>query len=116
MQIIIHRCVYWTDDRGQQQERHGLKAQVVSAAFGAGIGLIVDPGNDPWLPHEMTLFVNQSGCLVVCLPWQKVADETPQHAVDLWLWHEFGWRPVTRWDHYTATFEDVAKNDGRVTA
>lgn len=76
--------------------------------------MIIDSGNDPYQPEEMRLFVNASGYLVVDLPWNTTDHETtPAHACKLWLDFEEGWREAARWHHYTATPEDVARNETR---
>lgn len=110
--VICHRVVWWDDEAGERHEIHGLKLCVVPANFGAGMGLIVDDGNDPYQPEEMRLFVNASGYLVVNLPSYE-DDDIPAHTVRLWLSFDEGWRETTKWGHYAATPEDVAKNETR---
>jgi hypothetical protein len=112
IEIILHRAVYWHEG-GEQREVHGIKTLRVPECFSAGMGIIADSGVDP--EDAKSMFVNESGCLVVELGWWQATssceENTPEGLCDIFLGYDNGWRPAARWDHYTATPEDAAGSE-----
>ena len=113
-QIIVHRCVYWRDGENKQRELHGLRNIAVPDMWSPLIGVMVDCGNDPYMPEDFSgVFATSGGAIVVLLPWWSNKETnggcTPLETCETWFDVPWKWLP-RYFDLYEMSVADVVEN------